>query len=890
MRTYAFFFMGLLLSGPIPAVAQDCVSTADFADDNAEFINIFVPERLVGGEIFEARVVMKNTGENAWCDGPMDEEPVYSLGLDFMPYDWEQTRKRFLASESPVLPGDTVTFYASLQAPDDPGDYTLEFKMNRLGHGFFGETTELRTLEVACPKLSPPTGNNAEIVFEEWPTAVETGGRFEGRVRVRNTGDNCWTGNDPDRPYAIGGNPSGIGFSSLWQTPHRHLVDPSLMPILPNEEVTLDFVAKAPASILGGSVMLPFRLQMIQQRFIANEPGYSWFGDLTEPASILVVDHPVDDAAFVDFDVPAVMAAGSGADYQHRVEVTMQNTGSTTWRTTDGYTLELSTGSTGWGTPTSLALPEDVLPNQRVTFELTVDPGSVVPGGTQPPLQWRMAKSGQGFGESTPDADPEVRDMSNRIEVSGDSFLDGTAEYVMRGFNYLPYYDYFSLTPPLGSPQENAWRQYDEAVADREFRDMARLGANTVRFWTSDEFLETGDPSDEVEACGSLEHALDTAYRNGIRAVLSFPINRDLLLQEFCPSTLCGFNAIGKVTTLFYDDHVQDPLDPNSRQNVRDFVIARNLDVLRKCDVLTSDRPRLFAVEFWQEPETGGTAERRNWLASRAWHGAVVDKHCVDGPGVDCSIDPLTATPSAVAATLANAFTMWDYTPSITCGEPRDGETVGAFLCAPDGDELCTGDDASDWTPMVREYRAFVDDRAAAAYRAVKDGLRALEDELLLTDDEETLLTLGFASIFARDNSTQEQRCKETQGDGRGYFLDPRLGIGIVDYASIHFYPWSDLAVPFDDAVDDSTLDHLEPQNRYHQFRFALDYIRAGRPVVVEEMGYNTCNTSSIPSVGLDHRPFGNPQGDCATRLEVQREVWDLEAENLAKIQTNGGL
>ncbi|MEM6795420.1 MAG: hypothetical protein AAF725_15690, partial [Acidobacteriota bacterium] len=663
----------------------------------------------------------------------------------------------------------------------------------------------------------------------------------------------------------------------------------------------------------------PFEAQMIRQA------GGGWFGNKTSNTLTLVSAGTLD-ADFVEADHPSVVVPGE----TYTVRVTYRNTGSRTWIASgiagEGIGLAHANDSAvgnDWGSVGRQKLPHDVLPNQNVTFEFSVFPDAAVDPTTvdYSAMQWRMLDSklnnpsGIGrFGETSPAYDPAVRDMRYRITTQGDLFIHddpnaSTArEYVMRGFNYLPFYDFDGAAPLAISAQNNAWTRYSEEVTEREFREMAALGANTVRFWAPNEYLgnNPGTSVTQTEACTRLDHALDSAYRNGLRVVLSLPVNQRLIFQENCPTgstELCDRNmgSVAKVSTLFFED------------GFRTSTIDGGLQILEDCSVLqnadTSSRPpRLFALEFWQEPSGGDNNDRRNLSPAREWHEYVVDTHCVpdsQNPNKCClPSDPTCDVPGA----LADAFgsSVWDYSQAIDCGNPQGTPGLETYLCPPDGEELCTGDSSAAWREMTEEYRRFVDDRAHDAYADALTGLDGLMDDLGLPTAERPMVTLGFASLFARSDSDHERLCGGDEAvapppgssappnAGRGYFLDPRFGEDLFDYASIHLYPWSDLSVDFNAATSSTDPDviALAPADRYHQMRYLLDYVRTDRPVVMEETGYNTCNGSDFEAIRSNGGAVGNPSG-CVTpdaRDLVQEEVWQKEAESLAQVQANGAL
>ena len=104
-----------------------------------------------------------------------------------------------------------------------------------------------------------------------------------------------------------------------------------------------------------------------------------------------------DDASFVSYtNVPSTMTAGSMAT----VTVRMQNTGTTTWTSADGYALgsRRPLDNVTWGL-NRVSLPADVAPNATVdlTFEITAP--ATVQGHK---FSWRMVRGASGwFGRKT---------------------------------------------------------------------------------------------------------------------------------------------------------------------------------------------------------------------------------------------------------------------------------------------------------------------------------------------------------------------------------------------------------------------------------------------------------------------------------------------------------
>jgi hypothetical protein len=111
-----------------------------------------------------------------------------------------------------------------------------------------------------------------------------------------------------------------------------------------------------------------------------------------------------DDAAFVAQDVPSTMAAGQA----YTVNVTMRNSGTTSWTAAAGYRLN-SRGpydNTTWGVNRiPLAAGESVAPGQEKTFTFTMT-APTTPGTYL--SRWSMAVGTGPFGATTPDVNVTV--------------------------------------------------------------------------------------------------------------------------------------------------------------------------------------------------------------------------------------------------------------------------------------------------------------------------------------------------------------------------------------------------------------------------------------------------------------------------------------------------
>ena len=124
--------------------------------------------------------------------------------------------------------------------------------------------------------------------------------------------------------------------------------------------------------------------------------------------TIEVAGRARDDASFVSYTgVPSKMAAGSSAS----VTVRMQNTGTTTWTSSDGYHLgsQRPQDNVTWGL-SRVSLPSAVAPNGTVDFTFAITAPATVKGHK---FRWRMLRGADGwFGDKTELLEITVEDPS----------------------------------------------------------------------------------------------------------------------------------------------------------------------------------------------------------------------------------------------------------------------------------------------------------------------------------------------------------------------------------------------------------------------------------------------------------------------------------------------
>ncbi len=248
---------------------------------------------------------------------------------------------------------------------------------------------------VACALSAAPHAQpaySAAFVSQTVPSFIELLAPTPVSVTMQNTGTATWYQVDGDvflatqEPqdnyyWCIQGNPYGSHSGNRVLLPHD---------VAPNQQVTFSFVVKPLACRFAAPS--PLRMRMLSQL-------YGTFGEETPDPKVAVSTA----TEFVSQQVPATVPTGATV----LVTETFTNTTTTTWQTTDGYTLGSAgpTGNTTWGV-SPVPLPAAVAPGAAVTFTFYI----VVPPtpGTYN-FQWQMNNpDGVPFGSVSPATDVQV--------------------------------------------------------------------------------------------------------------------------------------------------------------------------------------------------------------------------------------------------------------------------------------------------------------------------------------------------------------------------------------------------------------------------------------------------------------------------------------------------
>ena len=118
--------------------------------NNASVVSLSAPGTVAVGEVFQASVVMNNSGTKTWASGGPNP---HNLGSQSPQDNTTWGFGRVGLPFSPVNPGQNATFTFNATAPSSPGTYAFAWKMVQEGVEWFGATASMN-ISVVIP---PPT-------------------------------------------------------------------------------------------------------------------------------------------------------------------------------------------------------------------------------------------------------------------------------------------------------------------------------------------------------------------------------------------------------------------------------------------------------------------------------------------------------------------------------------------------------------------------------------------------------------------------------------------------------------------------------------------------------------------------------------------------------------
>ncbi len=150
------YFTSLALMAAVLALtagASPCLGQAESApkpDLDAAFVKMKVPEKVITDQVFPVAVTMRNIGAKAWwCEAVRLRavEPLNNL-------NWG-TNYILIRQGFSVRSGSEYTFQSYLRAPSKPGKVAFQWRVNKDGKTWFGQTTPARTIQVDARPAAP---------------------------------------------------------------------------------------------------------------------------------------------------------------------------------------------------------------------------------------------------------------------------------------------------------------------------------------------------------------------------------------------------------------------------------------------------------------------------------------------------------------------------------------------------------------------------------------------------------------------------------------------------------------------------------------------------------------------------------------------------------------
>ncbi len=311
-----------------------------------------IPATMAPGETRTVNVTMQNDGPdpvvNVWV-------PTDTRIIDRVPRNFGFPQQ-FVASN--VAIGDTYTFTFNITAPTTPGMYDIDLQMHH--RGYFGERLTL-TIDV-----SAGTTPEYECTFlpgsSTIPTTMAPTDSTSVTIAVQNTGSTTWTTGSFD----LYSTDSPVGF---WNNVNSALTADTPM----GGTATFTFNITAPAT----PGMYSFGRQM---REIGGVGIFS--GPPCVDVTIDVSGSPSFNAIVDSHDLPAIMAPSQ----VQAVNVTMENTGSSTWTAGTDFALNFTGDSFG---VTRVFVDSDTAPGGTHTFSFNIT-APATPGDYN--NNWQMRK------------------------------------------------------------------------------------------------------------------------------------------------------------------------------------------------------------------------------------------------------------------------------------------------------------------------------------------------------------------------------------------------------------------------------------------------------------------------------------------------------------------
>jgi len=236
MKTIKVIAVMLVMCFGLTVQAQVIDTGSPLRYNNAIYISQSIPGNMSAGKSYGVSVTMKNTGQSVWRQGN------YSLRLANVS---ESIARTWMVSSvdvnSTVGSGEVVNFNFSLTAPQEGGNYNMQWQMAE-GNSSFGEYTMNIPIVVSGYTVKENDinfiDNNAKFISQQVQNKMDEGQTYDVTVIMKNTGSTTWK---PGQ-YKLLVSTKGGDNSGTWKVANVELSGD----VYENSEVTFTFKVTAP--------------------------------------------------------------------------------------------------------------------------------------------------------------------------------------------------------------------------------------------------------------------------------------------------------------------------------------------------------------------------------------------------------------------------------------------------------------------------------------------------------------------------------------------------------------------------------------------------------------------------------------------------------------------
>lgn len=327
------------------------------AGSNAAIVSSNIPSTMAAGDIVNAQVVVQNTGSTTW------NSTNWTFRNNGANFGWAITP---LSAGTVVAPTGQATFALNFHVPAGAtsGTFSAQMFMTAAGTtGYFGAPLTQAIAIGGTPSF------NAAITSNSVPSSFAAGDIVTAQVTVQNNGTAPWNSSG-FMLRALNANGYGWSYSAV----------PSGTTVGNGQSITFPISMHVPAGATSGH----FQAQM----YLSGSTG-GYFGQVLDVA-VTIGGTPGLAAAVTGNTIPATLAAGDIVNAQ----VTVQNTGTTPWNSSNFMLRAVGGNGYGW-TQTTLPSGTSIGNGQSFTFPLTLP---VPAGATTGHFQAEMYLSGSNGG------------------------------------------------------------------------------------------------------------------------------------------------------------------------------------------------------------------------------------------------------------------------------------------------------------------------------------------------------------------------------------------------------------------------------------------------------------------------------------------------------------